>query len=80
MNISNEFYTTADFNLAVTLSLSFPIDSIDRHDPHRVIFYFKRSDELDQHLESYWRHELRVEPQWFSGQQKAVKTRIYQEN
>jgi len=73
----NSCYKTSDLALATTLSLSFPIKSVDKTHPRRVLFVFKRNKSLDGIIESYWCEELKVEPQRFFNQLKNIKTRIY---
>jgi len=72
-----KLYKTADLGLATTLSLSFPIESIDRSNSRKVLFLFNQSDELIDFVDKYWRGEIRVEPQLFTNQLKNIKTRIY---
>lgn len=81
MTIKNEgdFYRTTDLNLAVVLSLSCPVEAIDRRDPRKVEFLFNRSSELDSIMESYWRGELRVEPQAYFNQLRIIKARLHNE-
>lgn len=77
MNMSNKYIKTTDLSLVTTLSLFSPIESIELVDKNKVIFVFLKSTELDMHVDSYWRGELRVEPQRFFNQLKIIKTRIY---
>lgn len=71
------FYKTADLGLVTTLSLSFPIRTIDRSNPRKVLFVFDLTSELNNFINKYWRSEIVVEPQTFSNQIKNIKTRIY---
>jgi hypothetical protein len=73
----NEYYKTSDLFLAVTISLWFPLDSIDKSNPNRAEFIFKRETKLDELVESYWRGEISVEPKQFASQIKIIKTRLY---
>lgn len=73
----SELYSTTDFTSAVTLSLFFPIEAIDKTNPYRSSFVFRRVDGFDQLLEQYWRRQLTVEPQMFAAQLKAIKTRLH---
>jgi hypothetical protein len=75
----DDCYVTCDLSVAVTLSLFFPLESIDKSNPRKANFVFKRSAELDEKLRLYWRRELQVEPQAFSSQLKNLKTRLYYE-
>ncbi|KKP68175.1 MAG: hypothetical protein UR68_C0005G0031 [Candidatus Roizmanbacteria bacterium GW2011_GWA2_35_19] len=76
---TSELYTTTDLTTAVTLSLFFPIEAIDKTNPNKAFFLFKRTDNFDQVLETFWRRQLKIEPQAFSAQMKAIKTRLYWE-
>jgi len=73
----NDFYKCSDLSLATTISLHFPIEAIDRQNPRKAEFLFARNQELDNLVESYWRGELRVEPQNFFNQLRIIKTRLY---
>lgn len=75
MNI-NEYYQTCDFALVVAISLFYPIDSTDRTDPQRVVFFFKRTPSLDLLIESYWRDELKVSPQAYFNKIKSIRTML----
>jgi hypothetical protein len=75
---SDSFYQSADLSLCSTLSLFIPIDSIYKVGT-KGFFLFKRDDYLDKLLESYWRQELRVEPQAYFNQLKILKSRLYSE-
>ena len=73
----NQCFSSSDLPLVTTISLWLPIDSIDKANPHRALFLFKRDQELDQLLEKFWRRELRVEPQAYFAQLKFIKSRLY---
>jgi len=72
------YFRTSELPLVVTLSLFFPIDLVDKtSNPKRIDFLFKRSNNLDQVIEAYWRRELKIEPQAYFAQIKFVKSRLY---
>jgi len=75
----NNYYSTSDLALATALSLWFPLETIDKTNPHKAIFLFKRNEELDRLLEAFWRRELKVEPQAYFNQLKLIKSRLYSE-
>lgn len=79
MKIYNDenYFKTSDMALATTLSLHFPIITIDRFNPRKVLFVFNRLPELDQLVEQFWQNKITVEPQVFANQIKNLKTRIY---
>jgi len=74
-----EVYKTADLALVAVLLLFIPdsLEVCDRTNPHKVLFAFKKNDELDELVAKYWKRELKVEPQAFFNQLKLAKVRIY---
>lgn len=74
----NLIYSTTDLFLATTISLYFPLDSVDKTNPHKSIFNFRRTDDLDKIIEMYWRRELKIEPQSVLNQLKTIKSRLYE--
>ena len=74
-----DFYQTSDLALATAISLWYPIDAIDKTDPRKATFLFKRDEKIDELLEAYWKRELKVEPQTYFNQLKAIKARLYSE-
>lgn len=75
----NDYYSTSDLALAAVLSLWFPIEVIDRTNPHKATFLFKRDPSLDEIVESFWKRELKIEPVAYFSQLKIVKSRLYGE-
>lgn len=75
---TNDYIFSSDLALVATLSLWYPIDSIDKSDPSKLVFMFRREDLIDKTIESFWKKELMVEPLTFFNQLKIIKTRIYE--
>jgi len=74
----NDFIKTQDLALATAISLSYPIAAIDREsNPRKAQFVFKRDAGLDELITSYWRRELKVEPQAYFDAMRAIKGRLY---
>jgi len=80
--MDNQFYKTADLALVAVLLLFIPdsLEVVDRGNPHKVLFCFGKSSDLDSLVKRYWSRELQVEPQAFFNELKQVKVRIYAEN
>ena len=76
---TNEYFSTSDLALATAISLCYPIDVIDKINPRKASFLFKRNDKFDELLEAYWKRELKIEPQEYFNQLKAIKARLYSE-
>lgn len=77
MKNNDNYYKTSDLSLATTLSLYSPVKSTEIVDNKKVLFVFVKSPELNKLINMYWNGELKVDPQQFFNQLKAVKTRIY---
>ncbi|MDI6809815.1 MAG: DUF5659 domain-containing protein [Candidatus Eisenbacteria bacterium] len=76
------FYRTADLALAVALSLSFPMEAIERENPQnprRAYFVFKKTPALDASVETYWKRALKVEPLAYFEHLRSIKARLYGE-
>ena len=74
-----DYYCTSDLTTAVTLAIFFPLELIDKTNPRKALFVFRRTDDLEKKLQQYWHRSLLVEPQEFSNQLKSLKTRLYYE-
>ncbi len=77
-NQNEDIYQTSDLCLAATLAISYPIEAVDKTNPRKVIFIFKRDSNLNNLLDEYWRQTLKVVPQDLFNQLKNLKTRIYE--
>ena len=75
-----ELYRTADLALASAIFLYYPVEAIDRGlNSRKAYFLFKRDTELDELVESFWRGELKVEPQAYFQALRTIKARLYGE-
>lgn len=77
-NQQKQFYECSDLGLVTTLSLYFPITTMDRSNPKKIIFIFKKEQKLKELIEAYWCRELQVEPQAYFSQLRAIKARLYE--
>ncbi|MBI4065334.1 hypothetical protein HY409_03115 [Candidatus Gottesmanbacteria bacterium] len=73
----NKYLISADLALVTTLSLFFPIQSIDKSIPRKAQFVFQKTRELEQAVSDYWQQKLSVEPQAYFNQLKFIKARLY---
>lgn len=71
------YFLSSDLSLAAAISLSFPIEEIDQSNPRKAVFVFKRTSELEEFVESYYRNEVQVSPQAYFNQLREIKTRLY---
>ena len=73
----NTFFKTADLALATAISLSFPLEAIE-HGDRKAQFIFRQAAGLDELIASYWRRELKVEPQAYYDAMRVIKGRLYE--
>lgn len=74
-----DYYSTSDLALASAISLWYPLEALDRNqNSPKVQFLFKRDEQLDQLIESYWRGDLKVNPQVYFNALKNIKARLYE--
>jgi len=78
MQQDENYYTTSDLALAVILSLSFQVDHLDKSNPKKVQFFFKKDPKMDELIEKYWKKLLRVEPSQYFYQIRTIKNLIYE--
>ena len=79
LKINDYFYTSDLALVAALVSWNFPIESIDKTDPKKALFAFKKTTQLEDHVQSYWNDTKFVSPKRYFSVIKEVKTRIYQE-
>lgn len=73
-----DFFSTTDICLSATLRcFGYAIEAIDRTTPSRATFLIKRDGQLDELIQQYFSHYLKVEPVAFFNALKELKTRIY---
>ena len=73
----NNYFQTSDLPLCATLCCyGYSIEAIDKQNP-KAIFLIKRNEQLDDLIQKYWTHQLRVEPMSFFNFLKEIKARIY---
>ena len=75
-----KYYRTSDLALASAIALYYPIDAIDKQNPHKAEFIFRREENFDALIEQYWKGLLRIEPQAYFQQLRLVKSRLYGED
>lgn len=76
----DDYYSTSDLALASAIALYYPLEVVDKtQNPYKAQFIFKRDENLNKLIESYWRCEMRIEPQAYFNQLKSIKARLYSE-
>jgi len=72
-------YPCSDLATVTTLAMFFPIEAIDRSDPQRAVFMFRRDEGLDDLIKQYHMGSLRVNPTAFFQQLRTIKARLYED-
>jgi len=72
-----DFFRSHDLALSATIFLFYPLEAIDRENPHRAEFLFRRDPALDELVQSYWRGELKVNPAAYFNALRVIKARLY---
>ena len=73
------YYTTSDLALVAALvTWDFSIESIDKSDHKKVLFVFKETLPLKDHIQFYWNDTKLLSPKRYFSILKEVKSRIYQ--
>ena len=75
--LDEHYYQTSDLSLAATLSLWCPIEDIDRSNPRKALFIFQNTEQLQKLVDEYYRNEIKISPQVYFNQLRAVKARLY---
>lgn len=76
---NSSHYLTSDLALVTTLSLKFPIEEIDRSNPRKATFVFRRCPELEALVNQFFSNQIQISPQVFFNQLRDVKNRLYAE-
>lgn len=75
--LTKHYYQTSDLSLATTISLFCPIEDIDRSNPRKAVFLFRRTPELEKLVNQYFRNEIKISPQTYFNQLRVIKARLY---
>jgi hypothetical protein len=74
----NDEYAVSDLGVAsYLLTGGKTLLRLDRANPRRIQFVFKRTQEIERDVEQYWNGAARVAPLALQLCQKALKARIY---
>jgi hypothetical protein len=75
--LNKHYYQTSDLSLATTISLFCPIEEINRSNPRKAVFIFRKTLELEKLVDQYFRNEIKISPQTYFNQLRVVKARLY---
>ena len=75
-----DFLTTYDLGCSAALvSSGFELVSLDKSNPRKVQFVFKREVGIEKVVDNYWADRLEVKARAFFDNVKMLKNRIYSE-
>lgn len=77
-----DLYPTSQFPVAVTLSyFDVPLQAFERdpQSPQKLIFLFKRTQNLDEILRQFWEDTLQVSPKRWHTLSRELKSRVRSE-
>lgn len=75
----NYFYTYDLGASAALIHLGFDLVSLDREDPKKIQFIFRRDSLIDEAVKEYWSDSLSVGARGFFDTIKMLKNRLYSE-
>lgn len=80
VNDSAQVFTTYDLGVAAALLCAdFELLALDRANPRKVLFIFRRATRIDDTANSYFAGHLELNARGFFDQLKALKNRLYSE-
>lgn len=75
---TKDFFKTSDIALCSALCCyGYSIEAVDKQNPKKVVFLIYRDENLEDLIQKYFSHQLKVEPLSFFNYLKEIKTRIY---
>jgi hypothetical protein len=76
----NDALCTFDLGAAASLTTAgFEIVSLDKTDPRKVQFVFRRETGIEKIVDDYWTDRLEVKARAFFNNIRMLKSRIYSE-
>lgn len=76
--MSNGLWQTSDFGVATAiLTCGFELVGVDKSNPRRVYFMFRKSPEIDDCVNKYWTGKLMVPANTVMDGTKHLKALIY---
>ena len=75
----SDIFSTSDLGCTTAIALFYPVLSVDKTNPQKAEFLFKRNIKLDKLVESYWSNTLKVSPLEYFQKLKVMKSRLYEQ-
>jgi len=72
------FLTTYDLGgCAALISSGYELMAVDKTNPSKALFVFRREDGIEETIDSYWADRLEVKARRYFDSLKAVKNKLY---
>ena len=76
--LEKDFFRTSDIALCSALCCyGYQVEAVDRQNPAKAVFLIQQDERLEDLIQLYFTHKLKVEPLGFFNFLKEIKTRIY---
>ncbi|MCX6734316.1 MAG: DUF5659 domain-containing protein [Candidatus Peregrinibacteria bacterium] len=76
---ANELIGVADLGCATAIACYFPVEYLDRQNPNRVQFCFKRDKSIERITEQFWKGTLMINAVAYYNAFKLLKARLRNE-
>jgi hypothetical protein len=77
---SKDYFQTSDLGLATALCCrDYELSTLDKQDPRKVSFIFKREVGIEEDADAYWSNELETKARTYFDNLRTLKNRIYSE-
>ena len=75
---NNDYFHSFDLGCCAALvSVGYELVSLDKSNPKKVRFVFRKSPQIDDVVQEYWNDSLMVNAQAFFNAVKRLKNQIY---
>lgn len=76
--ILQNYFKSTDICLCAALCCcGYQVEAIDKQNLSKAVFSIEKDERLDNLIQLYFKHQLKVEPLSFFNFLKEIKTRIY---
>ena len=82
MALNDPAYVWTTYDLGVSTALlcaGFELLALNRNNPRKVLFIFRREENIDETANAYFADQLKLNARAYFDQLKALKNRLYSE-
>ena len=75
---TREYFQTSDLGLATALCCrGYEIITLDKQDPRKVSFIFRREEGIEDDTDAYWSKDLKIKARDYFDNLRTLKNRLY---